>query len=63
METSPKDSGVGLIKRNTTNRRGGGRFVFVISVKISHGSGSECGGSRLTDRKNQELGGNKARDI
>lgn len=35
----------------------------MISEKISHGSGSECGGSGLMARNNQELGGNKAREI
>lgn len=35
----------------------------MISVKISHGSGNECGGRRLNDEENQELGGKKARDI
>lgn len=46
-----------------TNRRGGGRFACVISVKISQGSGIEGGGNRLKDGNNQKLGGNKARDI
>lgn len=32
----------------------------MISVKLSHGSGSECGGSRFTASNNQQLGGNKA---
>lgn len=35
----------------------------MISVKISHGSGNECGGRRLNDEENQELGGKKAGDI
>lgn len=60
VEMSPQSSGVSLFRQNTTNRCEGGRFVVVISVKLSQGSRSERGGSRFTDSNNQELGGNRA---